>query len=199
MEGVSVKALYYVYIICNSRCRILYYHVSTMNCNIWMHRNDWSLLDLLGRLFAHSIRIRHLLQHFHLSNNAYLISTCSYWITFYSQSVTPHLSLGGEVFWAGQHRKSGLGYAARYNTDKMVFCILCVLSGLNSQLELALMSAIFAIKTSNLLPLANFKRDTFLLGPHLWQYCPSFLLRIKMGHMLMNVEGNDVLSTCFLI
>lgn len=37
------------------------------------------------------------------------------------QSVTPHLSLGGEVFWAGQHRKSGLGYAARYETDKMVF------------------------------------------------------------------------------
>ncbi|KAF5930683.1 hypothetical protein HYC85_031556 [Camellia sinensis] len=38
----------------------------------------------------------------------------------YIQSVTPHLSLGGEVFWAGQHRKSGIGYAARYNTDKMV-------------------------------------------------------------------------------
>ncbi|KAK1570851.1 hypothetical protein Q3G72_008076 [Acer saccharum] len=38
----------------------------------------------------------------------------------YIQSVTPHLSLGGEVFWAGQHRKSGLGYAARYETDKMV-------------------------------------------------------------------------------
>ncbi|EPS59327.1 hypothetical protein M569_15481, partial [Genlisea aurea] len=35
-------------------------------------------------------------------------------------SVTPHLSLGGELFWAGQHRKSGIGYAARYNTDKMV-------------------------------------------------------------------------------
>ncbi|KAF7153032.1 hypothetical protein RHSIM_Rhsim01G0245800 [Rhododendron simsii] len=38
----------------------------------------------------------------------------------YIQSVTPHLSLGGEVFWAGQYRKSGIGYAARYNTDKMV-------------------------------------------------------------------------------
>lgn len=34
--------------------------------------------------------------------------------------MTPRLSLGGEVFWAGQHRKSGIGYAARYNTDKMV-------------------------------------------------------------------------------
>ncbi|KAF8389583.1 hypothetical protein HHK36_024099 [Tetracentron sinense] len=36
------------------------------------------------------------------------------------ESVTPHLSLGSEVFWAGQHRKSGIGFAARYNTDKMV-------------------------------------------------------------------------------
>ncbi|MED6204493.1 hypothetical protein PIB30_009498 [Stylosanthes scabra] len=38
----------------------------------------------------------------------------------YIQSVTRNLSLGGEVFWAGQHRKSGVGYAARYNTDKWV-------------------------------------------------------------------------------
>lgn len=38
----------------------------------------------------------------------------------YIQSVTNNLSLGGEVFWAGQHRKSGIGYAGRYNTDKMV-------------------------------------------------------------------------------
>ncbi|KAI5382638.1 hypothetical protein KIW84_070170 [Lathyrus oleraceus] len=37
-----------------------------------------------------------------------------------TSSVTNHLSLGGEVFWNGQHRKSGVGYAARYNTDKMV-------------------------------------------------------------------------------
>ncbi|KAH7846684.1 hypothetical protein Vadar_016941 [Vaccinium darrowii] len=33
--------------------------------------------------------------------------------------VTPHLSLGGEVFWASPYWKSGIGYAARYNTDKM--------------------------------------------------------------------------------
>lgn len=55
---------------------------------------------------------------------------------YYMQSLTPHLSMGGEVFWAGQARKSGVGYAARYNTDKMVraisniiihFCILFAL------------------------------------------------------------------------
>lgn len=38
----------------------------------------------------------------------------------YIQSVTPHLSLGGEVFWAGQHRKSGVSYGGRYENDKMV-------------------------------------------------------------------------------
>ncbi|CAI0415365.1 unnamed protein product [Linum tenue] len=38
----------------------------------------------------------------------------------YIQSITPHLSMGGEVFWAGQHLKSGVGYAARYENDKMV-------------------------------------------------------------------------------
>ncbi|EOA31006.1 hypothetical protein CARUB_v10014148mg [Capsella rubella] len=38
----------------------------------------------------------------------------------YIQSVTNRLSLGGEVFWAGVPRKSGIGYAARYETDKMV-------------------------------------------------------------------------------
>ncbi|CAA7055456.1 unnamed protein product [Microthlaspi erraticum] len=40
----------------------------------------------------------------------------------YIQSVTPRLSLGGEVFWAGVPRKSGIGYAARYETvkDKLI-------------------------------------------------------------------------------
>ncbi|KAJ0232185.1 Mitochondrial import receptor subunit TOM40-1 [Hirschfeldia incana] len=38
----------------------------------------------------------------------------------YIQSVTPRLSLGGEVFWAVVPRNSGIGYAARYETDQMV-------------------------------------------------------------------------------
>ncbi|XP_074268078.1 mitochondrial import receptor subunit TOM40-1-like [Silene latifolia] len=38
----------------------------------------------------------------------------------YIQSVTPNLSLGGEIFYTGQHRKSGVGYAARYSNNKMV-------------------------------------------------------------------------------
>ncbi|XP_076933504.1 mitochondrial import receptor subunit TOM40-1-like [Bidens hawaiensis] len=38
----------------------------------------------------------------------------------YFQSMTPRLSLGGEVSYDGEHRKSDVGYAARYNTDKMV-------------------------------------------------------------------------------
>ncbi|CAI5472006.1 unnamed protein product [Closterium sp. Yama58-4] len=38
----------------------------------------------------------------------------------YIQSVTPTLSLGGEAFWLGHQRRSGLGFAGRYNTDKVV-------------------------------------------------------------------------------
>uniref|UniRef100_A0A0D9UZL6 Mitochondrial import receptor subunit TOM40-1 n=1 Tax=Leersia perrieri TaxID=77586 RepID=A0A0D9UZL6_9ORYZ len=38
----------------------------------------------------------------------------------YIQSVTKNLSLGTEFFWIGQHRKSGVGFAARYDTKKMV-------------------------------------------------------------------------------
>uniref|UniRef100_A0A0C9S9K2 TSA: Wollemia nobilis Ref_Wollemi_Transcript_56_1724 transcribed RNA sequence n=1 Tax=Wollemia nobilis TaxID=56998 RepID=A0A0C9S9K2_9CONI len=38
----------------------------------------------------------------------------------YIQSVSPHLALGGELFWLGHQRKSGVGFAGRYNTDKMV-------------------------------------------------------------------------------
>ncbi|KAJ6971431.1 mitochondrial import receptor subunit TOM40-1-like [Populus alba x Populus x berolinensis] len=45
----------------------------------------------------------------------------------YIQSVTPHMSLGAEVFWAGQHRKSGVGYAGRYETDKMVIGLALIL------------------------------------------------------------------------
>lgn len=38
----------------------------------------------------------------------------------YIQSVSPHLALGGEMFWLGHQRKSGIGFAARYNADKMI-------------------------------------------------------------------------------
>ncbi|XP_039129769.1 LOW QUALITY PROTEIN: mitochondrial import receptor subunit TOM40-1-like [Dioscorea cayenensis subsp. rotundata] len=50
---------------------------------------------------------------FQLGNNAFYGGN-------YIQSVTPHLSVGSEFFWLGHQRKSGIGLAARYNTDKMV-------------------------------------------------------------------------------
>lgn len=50
---------------------------------------------------------------FQIGNNAFYGAN-------YIQSVTPNLSLGSEVFWLGHQRKSGIGFAARYNTDKMV-------------------------------------------------------------------------------
>ncbi|CAA6655415.1 unnamed protein product [Spirodela intermedia] len=50
---------------------------------------------------------------FQIGNNAFYGAN-------YIQSVTPHLSLGSEIFWLGHQRKSGLGFAARYNTAKWV-------------------------------------------------------------------------------
>lgn len=32
----------------------------------------------------------------------------------YLQSVTPNLALGGEAFWLGQQRRSGVGFAFRH-------------------------------------------------------------------------------------
>ncbi|KAH7387780.1 hypothetical protein KP509_16G040700 [Ceratopteris richardii] len=38
----------------------------------------------------------------------------------YIQSVTPNVAFGVEGFWLGHQRKSGLGIAARYNSDKWI-------------------------------------------------------------------------------
>eukprot|EP00897_Mesotaenium_endlicherianum_P010612 jgi/Mesen1/957/ME000012S00504 len=38
----------------------------------------------------------------------------------YIQSVTPKLALGGEAFWLGHQRRSGVGFAARYNDEKSI-------------------------------------------------------------------------------
>lgn len=50
----------------------------------------------------------------------------------YIQSVAPHMVLGGEVFWLGHQRKSGVGFAARYNTEKMVATCQLASTGLVS-------------------------------------------------------------------
>ncbi|KAF7054008.1 hypothetical protein CFC21_061784 [Triticum aestivum] len=50
---------------------------------------------------------------FQIGNNAFYGAN-------YIQSVTPNLSMGTEIFWLGQQRKSGIGFNSRYNTDKMV-------------------------------------------------------------------------------
>lgn len=50
----------------------------------------------------------------------------------YLQSVTPAVSLGGEAFWLGSQRKSGVGLAARYNTEKTVATAQVATTGLVS-------------------------------------------------------------------
>lgn len=47
-------------------------------------------------------------------------------VQLFSQSITPNLSMGSEIFWLGHQRKSGIGFAARYNNDKMVSSNSCI-------------------------------------------------------------------------
>jgi mitochondrial import receptor subunit TOM40 len=48
----------------------------------------------------------------------------------YLQSVTPHLALGGEIFYLSQQRKSGVGWALRHATDKHVATAQVATTGL---------------------------------------------------------------------
>ncbi|CAL9099319.1 unnamed protein product [Musa textilis] len=64
-------------------------------------------------MFNFDYKGRDFRSQFQIGNNAFYGAN-------YIQSVSPHLSLGSEVFWLGHQRKSGIGFAARYNTDKMV-------------------------------------------------------------------------------
>eukprot|EP00899_Mesostigma_viride_P021852 jgi/Mesvir1/29669/Mv21508-RA.1 len=50
----------------------------------------------------------------------------------YLQSVTPTLALGGEAFWLGHQRSSGVGLAARYAGDKQVSTAQIATTGLLS-------------------------------------------------------------------
>ncbi|EFH66217.1 hypothetical protein ARALYDRAFT_334563 [Arabidopsis lyrata subsp. lyrata] len=61
---------------------------------------------------AHSEALNYRAQ-FQLGSNSIIGAT-------YIQRVTPRLSLGGEFFWATMAQESGVGYAARYETNKMV-------------------------------------------------------------------------------
>ncbi|EFH68968.1 predicted protein [Arabidopsis lyrata subsp. lyrata] len=54
---------------------------------------------------------------FQLGSNSAIGAT--YIQQFSVQRVTPRLSLGGEFFWASMAQESGVGYAARYETDRM--------------------------------------------------------------------------------
>lgn len=50
----------------------------------------------------------------------------------YLQSVTPHLSVGGEFFWLGQNLKSGVGIAARHATDDHIATAQAATTGILS-------------------------------------------------------------------
>lgn len=48
----------------------------------------------------------------------------------YFQSITQKLAMGGEIFYLDEQRKSGLGFAGRYATDKRIFTGQISTSGL---------------------------------------------------------------------
>jgi mitochondrial import receptor subunit TOM40 len=53
-------------------------------------------------------------------NGQIKLGTSQFYGANYFQSVTPHLALGGEVFYLAEQRRSGLGLAARYQADKSI-------------------------------------------------------------------------------
>ena len=53
-------------------------------------------------------------------NGQLKLGTSQFYGANYFQSVTPHLALGGEVFYLAEQRRSGLGLAGRYQTDKYI-------------------------------------------------------------------------------
>jgi mitochondrial import receptor subunit TOM40 len=58
--------------------------------------------------------------------------TSSFYGCNYFQSVTQHLSVGGEVFYLAEQGRSGVGLAARHQTDKAVFTLQAANTGLVS-------------------------------------------------------------------
>jgi len=50
----------------------------------------------------------------------------------YLQSVTDNLALGGEAFWLGSQRKSGVGFAARHQSDQCIATCQVATTGLLS-------------------------------------------------------------------
>uniref|UniRef100_A0A7S1WZK8 Mitochondrial import receptor subunit TOM40 n=1 Tax=Tetraselmis chuii TaxID=63592 RepID=A0A7S1WZK8_9CHLO len=53
-------------------------------------------------------------------NGQFKMGNSAFYGLNYLQSVTPNLALGGEAFWLGQQRKSGVGFAFRHADDKHV-------------------------------------------------------------------------------
>lgn len=53
-------------------------------------------------------------------NGQLKLGTSQFYGANYFQSVTPTIALGGEVFYLAEQRRSGLGLAARYATDKAI-------------------------------------------------------------------------------
>lgn len=89
----------------------------------------------------------------------------------YIQSVSPHLALGGEVFWLGHQRKSGLGLAARYNSDKTIMTGQLASTGLVALSYVQRVSEKVSLATDFMYNLANREATASMGYDYLLRQC----------------------------
>ncbi|KAI5063239.1 hypothetical protein GOP47_0021786 [Adiantum capillus-veneris] len=89
----------------------------------------------------------------------------------YIQSVSPHLALGGEVFWLGHQRKSGLGLAARYNSDKTIMTGQLASTGLVALSYVQRVSEKVSLATDFMYNLANREATSSIGYDYLLRQC----------------------------
>ncbi|WOL14721.1 mitochondrial import receptor subunit TOM40-1 [Canna indica] len=117
---------------------------------------------------------------FQIGNNAFYGAN-------YIQSVSPHLSLGSEIFWLGQQRKSGIGFAARYNTDKMVATAQIASTGI---LALSYVQKV-SEKVRNLLKfLENFNAQNLYSHKKFWHLQVSLASDFMYNHLTRDVTSS---------
>ncbi|CAL9214387.1 unnamed protein product [Arabidopsis halleri] len=91
----------------------------------WIVKAQTALIDE-SRLFDTLVSFEYMALNYKAQ---FLLGSKGLTAATYIQRVSPCLSLGGELFWASVPQKSGIGYVARYETDKMVASAQVISSG----------------------------------------------------------------------
>ena len=112
----------------------------------------------------------------------FLTSSLCWLLSICMQSVTPNLAFGGEIFWVGQHRKSGLGSSARYSNDKMVIW-LDFIWVLHEAFELFLLNCLIGFLSCYIIWVKNGVLSMFPFESVAWKVfksakCKAYLVRV---------------------